>query len=69
MVRKRQIPAAATADGADDRSRDPDVIAAIGRRLQGMYSRVLNEPIPDDLMRLVEQLEQGEPEGKDAPED
>ncbi len=36
---------------------DPELQAFIGRQLQATYDEVLNEPVPDRFLALLEQLE------------
>jgi hypothetical protein len=43
----------------DDAALDPEVQAFIGRHLKAVYDQVLAEPVPDRLIELLEQLEQG----------
>jgi hypothetical protein len=33
----------------------------IGRQLRAVYDEIVNEPIPDDLVRLLEDLDQEKP--------
>ena len=46
----------------------------IGRQLRAVYDDLLNQPVPDRFLELLEQLDQGKPEangaaGLDAPKD
>jgi hypothetical protein len=40
-----------------DIAMDPELQAFIGRQLQATYDEVLNEPVPDRFLALLEQLE------------
>ena len=35
-----------------------DVTACLGERLRAHYAQLMNEPVPDDLMRILEALDQ-----------
>lgn len=37
---------------------DPRIQREIGKQLRAHYDNVINEPVPDKLMQLLEQLEQ-----------
>lgn len=51
--------------GAATRQSGSEPVAAIGRQLREMYDRVLTEPVPEHLVKLVERLDEGEDdEGK-----
>jgi hypothetical protein len=41
---------------------EPELQAFIGRQLQATFDEVLNEPIPDRFLALLQKLEQGEAE-------
>jgi hypothetical protein len=36
---------------------DPELQAHIGRQLRAVYDKVVNEPVPDRFLRLLETLE------------
>jgi len=36
----------------------PDVAACLGERLRAHYAQLMNEPIPGDLLRILEALDQ-----------
>jgi hypothetical protein len=42
---------------AGDTALEPELQAFIGRQLQAAYDEVLNEPIPDRFLELLQQLE------------
>ena len=50
--------AAASTAGADDHQPHlgPDLQAMIGQQLRAVYHEVLNEPVPDRFVRLLEAL-------------
>jgi hypothetical protein len=40
-----------------DAGLEPELQAHIGRQLRAMYNEVVNEPVPDRLLRLLKELE------------
>ena len=36
----------------------PDVTACLGERLRAHYAALMNEPVPDDLLRILEAIPQ-----------
>ena len=36
----------------------PDVAACLGERLRAHYAQLMNEPVPDDLLRILDALDQ-----------
>lgn len=38
---------------------------AIGRRLRQMYDEVVSEPLPADFLSILEQADDGAPDGRD----
>jgi len=51
------------------RRADPGATAAIGAQLKNYYTSVEQEPIPDQLLDLLEKLDQAERSGKINGED
>ncbi len=43
---------------AGDIALEPELQAFIGRQLQAAYDEVLNEPVPDRFLELLQKLEQ-----------
>jgi hypothetical protein len=43
---------------AGDIAMEPELQAFIGRQLQATYDEVLNEPVPDRFLELLQELEQ-----------
>ena len=52
-----KAPAFGAATGAVDGALEPELQAHIGRQLRAMYNEVINEPVPDRLLRLLQDLE------------
>jgi hypothetical protein len=46
---------------------DPGVQAHIGRQLKAMFDEVVHEPMPDNLLRLLDSLQTPEKNDDDAP--
>jgi hypothetical protein len=42
---------------------EPDLQAHIGRQLRAVYDEVVNEPVPDKFVRLLEELERKQAKG------
>ena len=42
---------------------DTDLQAHIGRQLRAVYDEVVNEPVPDKFIRLLEELERKQSDG------
>ncbi len=54
------LPADAVLDAniaALDGALEPELQAHIGRQLRAMYNEVVNEPVPDRLLKLLQELE------------
>lgn len=45
---------------------DKDAPEAIGRRLRDMYDDVVNEPVPDEFLTLLAQLDEKPEDGGDV---
>lgn len=57
-------PAVVDAAGEADASLDPALLAHIGRELRGLYDEIVEQPVPDRFLRLLEELDRakGKPE-------
>ncbi|NJM33650.1 MAG: hypothetical protein HC850_01920 [Rhodomicrobium sp.] len=48
--------------GEADRAASPDLdLGAMGAQLRGLYKELLDEPVPDRFIKLLEELEEKDP--------
>ncbi len=61
---KEDMVQTAQASKSADRSTDPGVHSAIGKRLKAYYDDVASEPVPDRFLSLLDALDEAESASK-----
>ena len=56
---KRAEPAKDAAENAPAEGMSPELQAHIGRQVRAMFDEVAEEPVPDHLLRLLQELDRG----------